>query len=109
MNWIPLVTEDQIEDIKTKSSSTPQVIFKHSIRCGTSGMAKNRLEKANSPEQADFYFLDIIRHRNISNKIAEDFNIQHESPQVLLIENGNCVYNESHLSIDMEEIKLHFS
>jgi len=105
MNWIPLLNEQQLDEIKLNSSQKPQVIFKHSSRCSISSMAKNRLDRNDTPEGADFYFLDIINYRNISNKIAKDFNVHHESPQVLVIKKGNCVYDESHSGIDMEDIK----
>lgn len=104
MNWIPLKDEAGLETIKLKSADQPQVIFKHSTRCGTSSMIKNRLEKAGSPAQLDFNFLDLIAHRALSNKIAGDFKIRHESPQILLIKNGECVYDESHNGISMDEI-----
>jgi bacillithiol system protein YtxJ len=67
-------------------------------------MAKNRLEKNTQPDDIDFYFLDLIKYRPISNKIAEIFKIYHESPQILLIKNDECVYDESHSGIDMSEI-----
>jgi monothiol bacilliredoxin len=105
MNWIPLLDEHQLEEIKINSSQKPQVIFKHSSRCGVSSMAKHRLDRKEPPEGIDFYFLDIIRHRNISNKIAFDFQVRHESPQILLINNGSCVYNESHSGIDMKDLE----
>lgn len=105
MNWIPLLNEQQVEEIKTNSSQKPQVIFKHSSRCSISGVAKSRLDRNEPPAGVDFYFLDIINYRSISNKIAKDFNIHHESPQVLVINNGTCVYDESHSGIDMEDIK----
>lgn len=105
MNWIPLIDEQQLEEIKTNSSNKPQVIFKHSSRCSISSMAKSRLDRNEFPEGIDFYFLDIINHRNISNKIANDFQVHHESPQVLLINKGACIYNESHSGIQMDEIK----
>ena len=104
MNWIPLQNEKQLEEIKTNSQSKPQVIFKHSIRCSISSMAKNRLDRNESPKDVDFYYLDIINHRGISNKIAIDFRINHQSPQVLVINNGNCTYDESHAGIDMQDI-----
>jgi bacillithiol system protein YtxJ len=104
MNWIPLTTEDQLVLIKEKSFSIPQVIFKHSTRCSTSSMVLNRLERAEAPATIDFYYLDLLAHRNISNKIAEDFQVYHESPQVLLIRNGECVYDESHMAITMDEL-----
>lgn len=107
MNWIPLINELQIEKIKINSSDKPQLIFKHSSRCSISSMARNRLDKNEFPEGIDFYFLDIINHRNISNKIAQDFQVHHESPQILLINKGTCVYNESHSGIQMDEIKAY--
>jgi bacillithiol system protein YtxJ len=104
MNWKLLTTEDQLNQIKRASQQTPQVIFKHSTRCATSSVAKNRLERAQTPEKVEFYFLDLIKYRSISNKIESDFMVNHESPQVLLIRNGECVYDESHSGISMDEI-----
>lgn len=104
MNWIPLTSEAQLEEIRKKSASVPQLIFKHSTRCGTSSLAKSRLEKSEAPGGIDFYYLDLITYRNISNKIAEEFKVHHESPQVLLVKNGDCVYEESHIGIRMDEI-----
>jgi len=104
MNWIPLNSESDLQAIISKSNEKPQVIFKHSTRCSISSMAKNRLERAMPPEGLDFNFLDLIAHRPLSNKIAETFSVYHESPQVLLIRNGECVYDESHSGISMSEL-----
>jgi bacillithiol system protein YtxJ len=104
MNWIELEHSKQLEEIRTKSYQQPQVIFKHSTRCSISSMAKSRLERAGAPPGVDFYHLDLLRHRDLSNKVAEDFDTWHESPQVLLIENGECSYDESHIGINMDEI-----
>ena len=104
MNWIPLQEEVQLEDIIAGSTNKTQVIFKHSTRCGVSSMAKNRLDKNESPEGMDFYYLDVIKNRNISNKIADNFQVRHQSPQVLIIHDGKCIYNESHSGITMEDI-----
>lgn len=104
MNWINLNDMQQLADIKELSKTRPQVIFKHSTRCSISTMALSRLERNEQPETGDFYFLDLIKHRTLSNKIAEDFAIMHESPQVLLIKNAECVYDESHSGIQMDEI-----
>ena len=104
MDWIQLTSADQIEDIRKRSAEKPQVIFKHSFRCGTSSWALNSLERSGPNEHIDFYFLDVIRHRPLSRKIAEEFNVHHESPQVLVIRNGECVYDESHTAISLDEI-----
>ena len=104
MNWIPLQTEAQLEDIRSRSSDRPQLIFKHSTRCSTSAVVKGRLERAQKPETIDFYYLDLLNYRPVSNKIAHIFQIDHESPQVLLIRNGQCIYDESHMGITMDDI-----
>jgi len=104
MNWILLHTESQLEDIKIKSADRPQVIFKHSTRCSTSAVVKGRLERAKEPEAIDFYYLDLLNYRPVSNRISDVFRIDHQSPQVLLIRNGECVYDESHMGITMDEI-----
>jgi bacillithiol system protein YtxJ len=107
MQWIHLTDEGQINDIIAKSHTKPQVIFKHSTRCSISAVAYRRLEKETAPGGVDFYYLDLLAHRPISNKIAEVFKVHHESPQVLLIKNGSCVFDESHLGISMMDIADH--
>ena len=104
MEWIHLTDEEQLKSIIENSKQKAQVIFKHSNRCSISSVALQRLQRASQPGGIDFYFLDLIRYRPISNKIAEIFKVRHESPQVLVIKNGQCIFNESHLSIDMHEI-----
>jgi bacillithiol system protein YtxJ len=104
MNWIPLQTETQLEEIRERSTGRPQVIFKHSTRCSTSAVVKGRLERAEKPDAIDFYFLDLISYRPVSNKVADLFRIDHESPQILLIRDGQCIYDESHMGITMADI-----
>lgn len=111
MKWIELTKDSDIEDIRLLSHHKPQVIFKHSTRCNISHLAKSRLERGSEPEGITFHLLDLIRFRNLSNRIADEFQVPHESPQVLLIQNGKCVFEESHNGIDIDEIteqaKLH--
>ena len=104
LKWISLTEINELELIAERSFQKPQILFKHSTRCGTSSLVLNRLERASDIPDADFYMLDLIRYRDVSNKIAELFNVYHESPQVLLIKNGECHYEESHLGIDMFEL-----
>ena len=108
MEWKVLSEESQLQEIIQRSESRPQVIFKHSTRCSISSVAKGRLDRASAPPGSDFYFLDLIRFRSLSNKIAEMFKVHHESPQVLVIRNGECVYDESHMAINMDDLSSHF-
>ena len=107
MHWIHLTDEEQLKQIISKSQTKPQAIFKHSTRCSISTVALQRLQKVSQPGDIDFYFLDLLAYRNLSNKIAETFKVHHQSPQVLLIKDGNCIYEESHMSISMNEIVDH--
>src|SRR5690606_31452232 len=106
MNWVSLNTLEQLKDINTQSLSQPVLIFKHSTRCPISSMAKRNLELDADllPEQVKAYFLDLIQFRDISNQVSEIWNIKHESPQVLLIYNQECIYNCSHSDIDLADI-----
>lgn len=104
MIWIPLTENEKINTIKDQSFIEPQLIFKHSTSCSISSMAKNRLDRCDQPEGIAFHYLDLIKYRNISNSVAEIFNVPHESPQVLLIKNGECIYDESHNGISINEI-----
>jgi bacillithiol system protein YtxJ len=104
MNWHPINSIDQLEQIKTASFITPQVIFKHSTTCSISRMALDRFERAATPEKVDFHYLDLLNYKAISNEIASFFQVHHESPQVILIKNGECIYDESHYGIMMDEL-----
>jgi bacillithiol system protein YtxJ len=104
MSWIALTSEAQLDEIVKKSAEKPQVIFKHSTRCSISSVAQQRLQKAKLPEDIDFYYLDLLSYRAISNQIADKFKVHHESPQVLVIKDGKCIYDESHLAISIDEI-----
>ncbi len=107
MNWLELQSELGLEQIIEESfhNNNGVVIFKHSTRCSISSVVKNRLESSwDFNEELPIYYLDLIQYRNISNLIAQKFNVQHESPQLLMIKNGNCIFNSSHMSISVDEI-----
>ena len=104
MQWNNIIAIDQLDTITAASFNKPQIILKHSTTCSISKMALARLERSIAPNDIDFNFLDLLNYRPISQAIAEKFKVVHESPQILLIKNGECVYEESHGGIQMEEI-----
>lgn len=107
MNWNNLNQESQLDLIIEESAKIPVLIFKHSTSCPISGTAKDRLERQwnSSPETVKTYYLDLLSFRQLSNKIAEVFEVRHESPQVLLIRDGKCVYDASHLGISAKTVE----
>ena len=106
INWIELTDLNQLDEIAATSNEKPVVIFKHSTRCSISRMALKQFEREFHLENVvDAYFLVLIAHRDISNEIAERFNVDHESPQLILIKNGKAVYDVSHSDIDAIALK----
>lgn len=104
MEWIDLTSTDQVSKIEKLSFEKPQIIFKHSTTCGISSVALDRFKKSDAIANADYYLLDLRKYRDVSQYIAEQFAVKHESPQVIVLKNGKPIYHESHFGIDMEEI-----
>ncbi len=102
--WLTLDTKEGLQELIAASHNQPQAIFKHSTRCSISSMAKNRLDRAGKPDGITLYYLDLLKHRELSNDVADVFGVMHESPQILLIKNGECIYDESHSGISMGEL-----
>lgn len=98
---IPLIEEKQLEGMLEASYDEKVLIFKHSSRCGISSMVLKRFEKALKLENNvfNYYFLDIIKYRELSNAIADSFEIRHESPQLLVVKNGKVIADDSHYGI----------
>lgn len=100
--WINITTQEELDRAIEQSNQKPVALFKHSTRCSISSMAKSRLERSwNLSEQIDIYYLDLIAYRPISNRIAEVLDVQHESPQVILLKDGKAVYYTSHNDISV--------
>ncbi len=108
MNYKSLEDVDTVAQLKEDSRERPVIIFKHSTRCSISSMALSRLERAWNEQEmkgTDVFFLDLIRYRDVSRTIAESFQVAHQSPQLLLIRNGQCVYDTSHMGISYRALK----
>lgn len=107
IGWEQLTQTSQLETILEESKEKPVLIYKHSTRCGISSMALDRLERSwdKDGDAIKPYFLDLIAHRNISNIVAEMFNVYHQSPQIIVIKNGKAVFDESHMGISFQALK----
>lgn len=107
-----LITEQAVDDLLYTSTQNPSKfysVFKHSTRCSISSIALSRMERTDFFEKFDmpFYYLDLIQYRNVSNYVALKLQVEHESPQLLVIKNGKCLTYESHNGISaswLEEI-----
>ncbi len=105
IEWLHLEEMGQIDEILTASQSRTQMIFKHSTRCGVSGMVRSQLDgNWTHAGKITPWHLDLLRNRNISNEVAERFGVQHESPQIILISKGQVTKAVSHTPLSKDEL-----
>ncbi len=106
--WRPLVGENQLDTIVEASHDKAQAIFKHSTRCGISRMVLSQFEKSFKSEfNLDMYFLDLLQNKALSGAIADRFKVYHESPQILIIKNGEVVKYASHGEINSIDLSVY--
>lgn len=101
MHWRKLESLEALQVALDESATHPVALFKHSTRCSISSTAKDRIERQWSftDEQLPVYYLDLIRYREVSNRIAEITGIPHESPQLIILKHGKAIYDASHSGI----------
>lgn len=106
--WNDLDDTAQIETIISVSEGRPQLIYKHSSRCSVCFFAKNQIEDIPETmrELVDLHFVDVIGWRGVSNAIAEEFSIRHESPQLLIIYDREVVWHGAHQDVQSETITV---
>jgi bacillithiol system protein YtxJ len=110
-NWKSVTEKEQFYTLLENSAEKPQIIFKDSTSCGISAHAKHRLENGFTliEGKADFHYLDLLTFRPISNLVARELRVTHQSPQIILLKNKQVVYTSSHHAIDPVVIARHLS
>lgn len=110
--WIDLNSMKQLDEVEKDSEEKTVAILKHSTRCGVSRMVLRMFESdydLDENEPVKLYFLDLISHRDISNEIAERFNVRHESPQLIVLKNREVVHHSSHQGISAKKLAEYVS
>lgn len=104
--WKKIESEEDLKKAIEDSFDNKIAIFKHSTSCFISKTVLKNFEKEieSLDQKVELYYLDLLAHRAISNKIAEDLGVTHQSPQLIVIENGKAVNNASHQDISIEQI-----
>lgn len=107
IQWEPLESVDQLDNVIKNSTLKAKVIFKHSTRCGISRMVlrqfENGFEKNN--DEVTFYFLDLLNYKEVSAAVASKLNVVHQSPQVIILYNKEILHTESHQGIDIKKVQ----
>ena len=105
--WNEIQISEDLEAAIEASKLGKVVIFKHSTRCMISKTVLRNFERQIESKSVDlpkFYYLDLLNHRDISNEIAQKFSVVHQSPQIVVIENGQVIHHASHDNIDLSLI-----
>lgn len=104
--WKKIESEEDLKNAIENSFNHRIAIFKHSTSCFISKTVLRNFEKEieNLDQKVELYFLDLLKYRSISNKIAEDLGVRHESPQLIVIENGKAINSASHQHILADQI-----
>ena len=105
--WEHLTSIEQLNEVVQTTHEKPVLLFKHSTRCGISAMALNSFESnwKSEKELCDIYYLDLLKHRDISNEIAAITGVHHQSPQVIVLKGSEVIYDALHSSIDARKIE----
>lgn len=107
MNWKEITTLEEWNEIIEKSSERGQVILKHSTTCPVSSNALHEYEqylKDTPNDQMEYTLVKVIESRPVSNQIAEDLGVKHESPQIIFIKDKDKYWSASHWAVTKAHI-----
>lgn len=107
MKWNEITTLEEWNTILNRSSERGQVVLKHSTTCPVSANALAEFEAylAKTPNaEVDYTLVKVIESRPVSNQIAEDLNVKHESPQIIYVKDKSKYWTASHWSVTTEHI-----
>ncbi|RLD27115.1 MAG: bacillithiol system redox-active protein YtxJ [Bacteroidetes bacterium] len=104
--WQKLTSVDQLDSIIEESKVTPVAIFKFSTRCGISSIVMRQFERAYDldMDQMKLYYLDLLAFRNVSDEVSNNFQVIHQSPQLIVVKDGIAVAHASHHGIRANEL-----
>lgn len=98
-------TEADLEALLAASRERPVVLFKHSASCGISAWKRRVLAELEADGDLPLYLLVVQHARPLSSLVSERLGVRHESPQVLVVRNGEAVHHASHVRISAEAIR----
>jgi bacillithiol system protein YtxJ len=107
MSYKEITSIEEWNKVYENSSERPLVVFKHSTTCPVSANAHQEFTNYlnDTPNQnADYVLVKVIESRPVSNQIAEDTSVKHESPQIIYIDKKAKVWTASHWSVTKAHI-----
>ena len=100
-----LTTTDDWKAAREASFEQPVLVYKHSATCPTSAWAQRNIDAwAEDHSQWPVYRVTVQSSRSVSDQIADDLSLRHETPQAIVVHNGEAVGDLSHNHVSSEEL-----
>ncbi|MBO1004648.1 bacillithiol system redox-active protein YtxJ [Pseudogracilibacillus auburnensis] len=102
-----LVEIDDLTEVWEASREKPVLLFKQSTTCPISADAFDQFNTFLQEDggKIDAFFVKVRESRPVSDQIAEDLGIRHQSPQLFVVKNKEAAWNASHTKITVDSIK----
>ena len=96
----------QLDHAFAESGERPVLLFKHSLTCPISTRAFRELQAYlnNADPRISYKLITVQTARSVSDEAATRLQIEHESPQAILVRNGRELWNASHNEITAESL-----
>jgi bacillithiol system protein YtxJ len=104
-NFAPVTDAGALDELVARSHEAPVVLFKHSTTCPISARAHHQMAKLSADVAGQVSLVVVQRARELSRRVAEQTGIRHESPQAIILRNGQAVWSASHFEITAEAVE----
>ena len=104
-NFAPVTEAGEFDELLARSHDAPVVLFKHSTTCPISARAHGQMKRLSNEVAAQISLVVVQRARELSRSVAERTGIRHESPQTIILRNGQAVWSASHFDITTEAVE----
>jgi bacillithiol system protein YtxJ len=106
LEWFQIASVADLDAAIEYSQHQPILLFKHSTRCSISSSALDRLQRNWKGLEVNVkaFYLDLLSHRDISSDIAAKLQVEHQSPQMIIVKDGKAIFNASHMDISFDDV-----
>lgn len=103
--WLPLSSPEEVERLLEKSHAEPAAVFKHSPHCGISHRVWSEIHAFYFPAYPlKPYLIDVIAQPEVARVLAHRLGVKHQSPQLLILSKGKCLFHRSHFGIEANRL-----
>ena len=90
-------------ELATRAGRT--IVYKHSPTCSLCSWSHHVLGKLAEQDGLTLELVDVLGERPLSQAIEAEFGVRHESPQILVIDDGQVTWHASHRGVAPERLR----